>query len=81
MDANTITLKSDKSGRFVEFGTAGFPSLCLWGVPTRMSLIAIEPWIGTTDRVDTDHVWETKPGIRIAPVGGKNTHTLTFRVG
>lgn len=81
MDAGTVTLRSEKSGRFVEFGIEGFPYLCLWGVPTQMSLIAIEPWIGTSDRVDTDHVWETKPGIRCAAVGEEGLHTLTFRVG
>ena len=81
MDAATVTLRSANSGRFVEFGIQGFPHLCLWGVPTRMSLIAIEPWIGTTDRVDTDHVWETKPGIQQVQPGQENTHRLTFRVG
>ena len=81
MDAGTVTLRSEKSGRFVEFGIRGFPYLCLWGVPTKMSLIAIEPWIGTSDRVDTDHVWETKPGVQRAEVGTEGLHTLTFRVG
>ena len=81
MDAETITLRSEKSGRFVEMGIAGFTDLCLWGVPTQMSIIAIEPWIGTTDRFDTDHVWERKPGIQQVPVNGEKTHTLTFRVG
>lgn len=81
MDAEKVTLCSPKSGRFVEFGIQGFPYLCLWGVPTKMSLIAIEPWIGTTDRVDTDHVWETKPGIQKVEVGSEGSHTLTFRVG
>ena len=81
MDAAAVTLQSKKSGRFVEFGIKDFPNLCLWGVPTRMSLIAIEPWIGTTDRVDTDHIWEHKPGIRAVQPGEENIHTLTFRVG
>ena len=81
MDAGSVTLQSKKSGRFVEFGIRGFPYLCLWGVPTRMSLIAIEPWIGTSDRVDTDHVWEHKPGIQCVQPGEENIHTLTFRVG
>lgn len=80
MDAETVTLRGE-GGRFVEFGIKGFPNLCLWGVPTKMSLIAIEPWIGTSDRVDTDHVWERKPGIQRVEVGGENTHRLTFRVG
>lgn len=81
MDAATVTLQSKKSGRFVEFGIQGFPQLCLWGVPTRMSLIAIEPWIGTSDRVDTDHIWEHKPGVQSVQPGEENIHTLTFRIG
>lgn len=81
MAANTITLKSEKSGRFVELGVEGFTNLCLWGMGTQMSIIAIEPWIGTSDRFDTDHVWERKPGIQRVEVGSTATHTLTFRVG
>lgn len=81
MNAGSITLRSGVSGRFVEMGIEGFPNLCLWGMPTRMSLIAIEPWIGTSDRVDTDHIWEHKPGIQVVAVGEENVHTLTFRVG
>ena len=79
MRAKSVTLKSKASGRFVEMGIEGFPKLCLWGVPTRMSLIAVEPWIGTTDRVDTDHVWEHKPGIQ--KIDTEAVHTLTFRLG
>lgn len=81
MDARTITLRSKASGRFVEMGIEGFPNLCLWGVPTRMSLIAIEPWIGASDRIDTDHIWERKPGVQMLPAGQEKTHQLTFRVG
>lgn len=81
MEAKSLTLRSAVSGRFVELGIADFPNLCLWGAPTRMSLIAIEPWIGTSDRVDTDHIWENKPGIQVVQQGQVNIHTLTFRVG
>lgn len=81
LNASTITLRSEKSGRFVELGVEGFTDLCLWGMPTQMSIIAIEPWIGTSDRFDTDHVWEKKPGIQCVAVGEEKTHTLTFRVG
>ena len=79
MAAGTVTLQSKKSGRFVEMGIEGFPHLCLWGVPGRMSLIAIEPWIGTSDRADTNHIWEEKPGIQ--KIETRQTHTLTFRLG
>ena len=62
-------------------GIEGFPCLCLWGVPTKMSLIAVEPWIGTSDRTDTDHIWEKKPGIQTVAAGKEQTHRLTFRLG
>lgn len=81
MDAQTLTLRSRRSGRFVELGVQGFESLCLWGAPTRMSLICIEPWCGTSDRADTDHIWERKPGIRCTAPGAHGDHLLTFRVG
>lgn len=81
IDAEYITLKSKKSGRFVELGIKDFPYLCLWGVGSRMSIICIEPWCGTSDLADTDHVWETKLGIESVNVGGVFERTLTFRVG
>lgn len=81
MKAQTVTLKSNRSGRFVEFGIDGFPNLCLWGVPTKMSLIAIEPWIGTSDRTDTNHIWEEKPGVQVVDAGKEKIHQLSFRVG
>lgn len=79
--ADTITLLSKKSGRFVEMGIKDFPFMCLWGVPDKMQILSIEPWCGTSDLTNTDHVWETKLGIEKAEVGGTWTRTLTFRVG
>ncbi len=79
--ADTITLLSKKSGRFVEMGIKGFPFMCLWGVPDKMQILSIEPWCGTSDLTDTDHVWEHKLGIEKAALGETWTRTLTFRVG
>ena len=81
MKASTLTLKSNRCGRFVELGIEGFESLCLWGAPTKMSVICIEPWCGTSDRTDTDHIWETKPGVRKVEIGEIGKHLLSFRVG
>ncbi len=79
--ASSITLKSKKSGRFVELGIQDFPYMCLWGVGGRMSILCIEPWCGTSDLANTDHVWETKLGIEKVKVGEVFERTLTFRVG
>ncbi len=43
IDAEYITLKSKKSGRFVELGIKDFPYLCQWGVRKN---IDISSWIG-----------------------------------
>lgn len=79
--ADYITLKSKRSGHFVELGIKDFPYLCLWGVGERMSIMCIEPWCGVSDLADTDHVWETKLGIESVDVGDVFERTMTFRVG
>jgi len=79
--AETITLKSEASGHFVEMGIKDFPYLCLWGPSTRMSMICVEPWCGVSDLMDTDHVWETKLGIESVEVNEMFQRMLTFRVG
>lgn len=81
VQADTITLLSKRSGHFVELGIRDFPYMCLWGVATQMSILCIEPWCGTSDPYDTDHVWETKLGIEKAEVGGTFERALTFRMG
>ena len=81
VNASFITLQSKKSGRFVELGIQDFPYMCLWGVGSRMSILCIEPWCGTSDLADTDHVWETKLGIEKVKVGEVFERTLTFQVG
>ncbi len=66
--ANTVTLKSKKSGRFMEMAIKDFPFMTLWGVGKAMQIIAIEPWCGTSDVDGTNHVWEEKFGNeKVAP--------------
>ena len=81
VNAKTITLRSKRSGYFMEMGISDFPYMCLWGVPGKMSLIAIEPWCGISDCFDTDHVWEHKMGIESVEVGETFERILTFRMG
>ncbi len=81
VDAETVTLLSTKSGRFVEIGIKDFPHMCLWGNAIRPFLVCIEPWCGTSDFIDTDHIWEKRPGSLCAPANGSVERTLSFRVG
>lgn len=81
VNADTLTLKSRRSGSFVEMGISGFPYLCLWGPPGKMALIAVEPWCGISDPMDTDHIWEKKRGIEHVGVGETFERVLTLRFG
>ena len=79
--ANSITLRSKRSGHFMEMGIANFPYMCLWGAPGKMALIAIEPWCGISDAIDADHIWEHRQGTEAVGVGEVFERELTFRVG
>lgn len=81
VDADTVTLLSKKSGHFVEMGIVGFPYMCLWGNAYKNAMICIEPWCGTSDMMNTDHVWETKLGIEHADAKTTFSRELSFRVG
>ena len=81
VDASSVTLLSKKSGRYVKMGIEGFPFMCLWGNPARNYMICIEPWCGTSDRADHDHVWEHKYGVEHVNAGEEFVRTLTFEVG
>ncbi len=79
--AESVTLLSTKSGRYVKMGIEGFPYMCLWGNGYKNFMMCIEPWCGTSDLADTDHVWETKLGIEHVNPGEEFVRTLTFEVG
>lgn len=81
VNADFVRLRSEKTGRFVEMGIAGFPFMTLWGVGQRMTVIAIEPWCGTSDVEGTDHVWENKFGNETALPGECFRRKFTFRLG
>ena len=65
----------------MELGINDLPYMCLWGGGTRMSLMCIEQWCGTTALADKDNCWENKLGIESVKVGEIFERTLTFRVG
>lgn len=79
--ADSITLLSKKSGRFVKLGIKDFPYLCLWGNPHKNAMICIEPWCGAPDSVNSNHVWETKLGIEKVEPGEEFSRIITFEVG
>lgn len=81
VDCDSVTYISRKSGRFVKMGMKGFPFMCLWGAPERPSVAVIEPWCGTTDYSDTDHVWETRFGNEKLEAGKTFEREVTYQLG
>ena len=79
--ANSVTLLSKESGRFVEMGIKDFPFMCLWGKGGRMQIICIEPWCGTSDFVDTDFQWEHRYGNESVEASKTFERTLYFKLG
>lgn len=81
VDAKYVRLLSKKTGHYMEMGIEGFPFMTLWGVGDRMTIIAIEPWCGTSDISGTDHVWETKYGNEKVASGDKWERKFVFKLG
>ena len=80
IDADWIRLQSKKSDCGVQVGIKDFTYMALWGLAQRMTFICLEPWCGTSDFVDTDHVWETKIGNEHLEAGGKWMRQLEYCV-
>ena len=65
------------------FGTIakkGFTDIAFWGNPVLPFFCCIEPWVSRSDLVDSDQIWEHKPGlIKLAP-GKEHINELVYRV-
>ena len=81
VEADLVRLRSEKTGRFVEMGIRDFPFMTLWGQGQRMTVIAIEPWCGTSDLAGTGHRWERKFGNVVAYPGQTFQRSFYFRLG
>lgn len=58
----------------------GFDYLGIWSAAPGCPFIALEPWCGIADTVDTDGIFEHKPGIISLEPGQSIAKTLNIRV-
>lgn len=63
LSSTTVTLKSDKTARGLEFDFADFPFLGIWGFKDA-DFVCIEPWCGIADSTDADQQLTHKEGIQ-----------------
>jgi len=63
LTSTTVTLKSDKTARGLEFDFADFPFLGIWGFRDA-DFVCIEPWCGIADSTGADQQLTHKEGIQ-----------------
>ncbi len=72
--SNHIHLRC-KQKRLLTVDTGGAPHLGLWAKPNA-PFVCIEPWLGTSDFVDTNGVFEVKPDLQSLAPGEKFSHQI-----
>lgn len=54
-DEKKLEIYSDKYGYYMTVEFENFPHVVLWSQPKRVDYVAIEPWVGLNDSVNSDH--------------------------
>lgn len=67
MKSERISLKSNKSDRGLHFTFSKYPWFGIWSRPG--PFICLEPWMGVTDRTDSNQHFITKEGIQSLTAG------------
>lgn len=81
LKSKTITLKSQKTGKFVEMDITGFPYLGIWSKPGGAPFVCLEPWYGLADGVGSNHDFKSKVGIQKLELGQEFACAYTIKIG
>ena len=76
--ATSTEAPSETHGIQMDF--EGFDYLGIWSAASGCPFVALEPWCGIADTVDTDGVFEHKPGNICLESGQSVTKTLSIKV-
>ena len=78
----TLTANAEASSEThgIQMDFEGFDYLGIWSAAPGCPFVALEPWCGIADTVDTDGVFEHKPGIISLEPGQSIAKTLNIRV-
>ncbi len=77
LKSSHVQLKSKKSDQVLTVEFKGFPYLGVWAKPNG-NFVCIEPWLGVTDKWNTDRKLETKEGIKT--LEGKSTFDAFYTI-
>lgn len=78
----TLTANAEAASEVhgVQMDFEGFDYLGIWSAAPGCPFVALEPWCGIADTVDTDGIFEHKPGIISLEPGQSITKTLSITV-
>ena len=76
--AANVEASSEAHGIQMDF--EGFDYLGIWSAAPGCPFVALEPWCGIADTVDTDGIFEHKPGIMFLEPEQSITKTLSVKV-
>ena len=78
----TLTANVDATSEThgIQMDFEGFDYLGIWSVAPGCPFVALEPWCGIADTVDTDGVFEHKPGIISLEPAQSITKTMNIRL-
>lgn len=76
----TASTEAPSEAHGIQMDFEGFDYLGIWSATPGCPFVALEPWCGIADTVDTDGVFEHKPGIISLEPGQSIAKTLNIRV-
>lgn len=76
----TASAEASSEAHGVQVDFEGFDYLGIWSAAPGCPFVALEPWCGIADTVDTDGVFEHKPGIICLEPDQSIAKTLSIRV-
>ncbi len=78
----TLTANAEASSEThgIQMDFEGFDYLGIWSAAPGCPFVALEPWCGIADTVDTDGVFEHKPGIISLEPGQSIAKTLSIKI-
>lgn len=81
LKSDTVTLKSQKSGKWVAVAFKGFPYLGIWTKPDESPFVCIEPWYGVTDIPGESKQFSEKEGIQTLLSGQEFRSSYQISIG
>lgn len=76
----TTNAETTSEAHGIQMDFEGFDYLGIWSAAPGCPFVALEPWCGIADTVDTDGVFEHKPGIMCLEPGQSIAKTLNIKV-